>query len=79
MRVRWAGSASNSTNRPSRWCGAPRVTFSSVGNDAVLRGAAALAVSGVLSPRFGTMFAERPGPALDPLVDTSEDYRHERA
>ena len=58
---------------------APRVTFSSVGNDAVLRGAAALAVSGVLSPRFGMLFAERPAPARDPILDATEDYRHERA
>ncbi len=36
---------------------APRVTLSASGPDAVLRGAAALAVSGVLSPRFGVLFA----------------------
>jgi predicted NBD/HSP70 family sugar kinase len=35
----------------------PRIMLSSAGPDAVLRGAAALAVAGVLSPRFGTMFA----------------------
>jgi D-xylose transport system ATP-binding protein len=42
---------------------APRLTFSGVGQHAVLRGAAALAVSGVLSPRFGMLFAEGPRPA----------------
>lgn len=36
---------------------AARVTLSDTGPDAVLRGAAALAVSGVLSPRFGVLFA----------------------
>lgn len=36
---------------------APRVTRSKDGANAVLRGAAALAVAGVLSPRFGHMFA----------------------
>jgi predicted NBD/HSP70 family sugar kinase len=35
----------------------PRVMRSPSGEDAVLRGAASLAVSGVLSPRFGLMFA----------------------
>ena len=34
----------------------PRITRSVVGRDAVLRGAAALAVSGVLSPRHGSLF-----------------------
>ncbi|RWO30477.1 MAG: ROK family transcriptional regulator [Mesorhizobium sp.] len=39
---------------------APRVTVAGGGQHAVLRGAAALAVSGVLSPRFGQIFtAER--------------------
>jgi predicted NBD/HSP70 family sugar kinase len=42
----------------------PRVIRSANGEDAVLRGAAALAVSGVLSPRFGLMFA-----ANDPLIE----------
>jgi len=47
-----------------------RVTLSSVGQDAVLLGAAALAISGVLSPRFGLMFAEGPRRgARDPIVD----------
>lgn len=36
----------------------PRIIRSANGHDAVLRGAAALALSGVLSPRFGIMFAE---------------------
>jgi predicted NBD/HSP70 family sugar kinase len=42
---------------------APRVVVSNGGQHTVLRGAAALAVSGVLSPRFGTMFP----PERDPL------------
>lgn len=44
----------------------PRLMLSQGGNDAVLRGAAALAVSGVLSPRQGTLFrAEaRGGPVI---------------
>lgn len=37
----------------------PRVVVARGGEHSVLRGAAALAVSGVLSPRFGQMFAER--------------------
>ena len=37
---------------------APRLIHSTVGNDAVLRGAAALAISGVLSPRFGVQFTQ---------------------
>lgn len=36
---------------------APRLTVAREGKDGVLRGAAALAVSGVLSPRFGLLFA----------------------
>jgi predicted NBD/HSP70 family sugar kinase len=35
---------------------AERLMLSAAGHDAVLRGAAALAVSGTLSPRFGLMF-----------------------
>ncbi|RUX43022.1 ROK family protein, partial [Mesorhizobium sp. M7A.F.Ca.CA.002.09.1.1] len=35
----------------------PRVVVARGGQHSVLRGAAALAVSGVLSPRFGQMFA----------------------
>jgi predicted NBD/HSP70 family sugar kinase len=37
---------------------APRVTRSKEGGNAVLRGAAALAVAGVLSPRSGSLFAQ---------------------
>jgi predicted NBD/HSP70 family sugar kinase len=44
----------------------PRVIRSANGEDAVLRGAAALAVSGVLSPRFGLSFA-----ANDPLMEAA--------
>ncbi|MDQ7249714.1 ROK family transcriptional regulator [Dongia sedimenti] len=42
----------------------PRIIRSANGEDAVLRGAAALAVSGVLSPRIGLTFA-----ANDPLME----------
>ena len=42
----------------------PRLVRSASGEDSVLRGAAALAVSGVLSPRFGLMFA-----GDDPLME----------
>lgn len=42
--------------RPMRT--AERLTLSAAGPDAVLRGAAAVAVSGVLSPRFGLMFTQ---------------------
>lgn len=44
----------------------PRVVLSERGQDAVLRGAAALAVSGILSPRFGQTFT--PGEELDPIM-----------
>jgi predicted NBD/HSP70 family sugar kinase len=37
---------------------APRITRSKDGDNAVLRGAAALAVAGVLSPRSGSLFAQ---------------------
>lgn len=37
---------------------APRITCSKDGGNAVLRGAAALAVAGVLSPRSGSLFAQ---------------------
>ena len=54
---------------------APRVTFSALGQDAVLLGAAALAVSGVLSPRFGMLFAEGPRPAArDPILEATEAH-----
>jgi predicted NBD/HSP70 family sugar kinase/biotin operon repressor len=47
----------------------PRVTLSTHGQDAVLRGAAALAVSGVLSPRFGRLFAgEEARTERDPMM-----------
>ena len=48
---------------------APRLTLSANGRDAVLRGAAALAVSGVLSPRFGFLFAgESERAERDPIM-----------
>ena len=44
----------------------PRVVVARGGEHSVLRGAAALAVSGVLSPRFGRMFTgERERDILD--------------
>ncbi|MFO0993897.1 MAG: ROK family transcriptional regulator [Hyphomicrobiales bacterium] len=48
---------------------APRLMLSAQGEDSVLRGAAALAVSGLLSPRFGAMFVDDDAlPAHDPLL-----------
>ncbi len=46
----------------------PRVLLSDGGADTVLRGAAALAVSGALSPRIGLLFPP-PGPDLSPGPD----------
>ncbi|WEK50740.1 MAG: ROK family transcriptional regulator [Candidatus Kaistia colombiensis] len=47
----------------------PRLMLSSDGQDAVLRGAAALAISGVLSPRFGLLFAgEEERTERDPIM-----------
>lgn len=45
----------------------PRITPSVSGQDAVLRGAASLAFSGALSPRFGTDMGQGDGAAKDPL------------
>lgn len=45
----------------------PRVVVASGGQHAVLRGAAALAVSGVLSPRFGQIFTADRDRGRDPL------------
>ena len=50
---------------------APRLMRSQSGHDAVLRGAASLAFSGALSPRFGTMFAQPDGPDKDPIFARS--------
>ncbi len=54
----------------------PRLMPSAAGQDAVLRGAAALAVSGVLSPRFGIMFSHN-GNRIDrdPMVRDGNDAR----
>lgn len=46
----------------------PRILVSDAGQDAVLRGAAALAVAGALSPRFGQMFAQGREGAPAPLL-----------
>jgi predicted NBD/HSP70 family sugar kinase len=45
---------------------APRITRTKDGANAVLRGAAALAVAGVLSPRFGSLFAQDEDNSPDP-------------
>lgn len=46
-----------------------RIILSAAGEEAALRGAAALAVSGVLSPRFGMMFAQENGrEERDPIM-----------
>lgn len=50
---------------------APRLMRSQSGHDAVLRGAASLAFSGALSPRFGTLFAPSGGPDKDPIFTRS--------
>lgn len=51
----------------------PRLTLTGEGKDAVLRGAAALAVSGVLSPRFGLLFAgDEERAERDPIMARSE-------
>jgi len=52
---------------------APRLMHSTVGKDAVLRGAAALAVAGVLSPRFGIQFTQdSASPPRDPMLKRVE-------
>jgi predicted NBD/HSP70 family sugar kinase/predicted transcriptional regulator len=48
--------------------GIPRLIRSTGGEGAVLRGAAALAVSAVLSPRFGVLFAGEDEPEHDPML-----------
>ena len=53
---------------------APRLTLTRGGGDAVLRGAAALAVSGLLSPRLGTLFREEDRGDPDPVVWRSREY-----
>lgn len=60
---RLAGSAENLPNTVSarRDRTSPRIVVARGGQQSVLRGAAALAVSGVLSPRFGQMFAAERG------------------
>ncbi|MFT3989505.1 ROK family transcriptional regulator [Aestuariivirga sp.] len=46
----------------------PRLIRAAGGQDAVLRGAAALAIAGVLSPRFGLLFTQTDHkPSVDPL------------
>jgi predicted NBD/HSP70 family sugar kinase len=60
-----ANSVSSRKNRT-----APRVMFSRTGNDAALRGAASLAISGALTPRFGMMFTQDDqGASRDPVFD----------
>ncbi len=49
---------------------APRIIFSTAGHDAALRGAASLAISGALTPRFGMMFRQdETGNPRDPVFD----------
>jgi predicted NBD/HSP70 family sugar kinase len=60
-----ANSVSSRRNRS-----APRVIFSSTGHDAALRGAASLAISGALTPRFGMMFTQdEANTTRDPVFD----------
>ncbi len=62
-----ANSVSSRRNRT-----APRVVFSTTGQEAALLGAASLAISAALAPRFGQMFAQNFGRGLhDPLFDNS--------
>jgi predicted NBD/HSP70 family sugar kinase len=51
----------------------PRVMLSTRGEDAVLRGAAALAVAGVLEPRFGLMFADDDERQRDPMMQNRSE------
>jgi predicted NBD/HSP70 family sugar kinase len=46
----------------------PRLMRADSGPDGVLRGAAALAIAGVLSPRFGILFAEGDRAERDPII-----------
>jgi predicted NBD/HSP70 family sugar kinase len=51
----------------------PRVMRSAAGHDAALRGAAALAIAGVLSPRFGILFTqEEQSEPRDPMFRRGE-------
>ncbi|MHA1157614.1 MAG: ROK family transcriptional regulator [Alphaproteobacteria bacterium] len=53
-----------------------RLIVSAEGHDVVLRGAAALAVSGVLSPRFGVMFAQNESrDDRDPIMNDASNER----
>ena len=64
---RLAGFAQSLPNSVSARAGrtAPRILVGRGGQNSVLRGAAALAISGALSPRFGRMFTD--GRPADPL------------
>jgi predicted NBD/HSP70 family sugar kinase len=49
---------------------APRIIFSEAGHNAALRGAASLAISGALTPRFGMMFRQdENGASRDPVFN----------
>lgn len=50
---------------------APRILRGARGHDAVLQGAAALALAGVLSPRFGILFADNDRPEQDTMFRRS--------
>lgn len=57
------------SNRRDR--AAPRMMRSQSGHEAMLRGAASLALSGALSPRFGTLFVQDSVAGKDPLFKRS--------
>ncbi len=60
-----ANSVSSRRNRT-----APRIIFSTAGHGAALRGAASLAISGALTPRFGMMFTQDDnGVPRDPMFE----------
>ena len=67
---RFDGAACTTPSRRGGTARRPRVMVARGGQHSVLRGAAALAVSGVLSPRFGQMFTaereRRPRPSAQP-------------
>ncbi|MHA1190178.1 MAG: ROK family transcriptional regulator [Alphaproteobacteria bacterium] len=55
---------------------AERIILSGAGHEAVLRGAAALAISGILSPRFGIMFTDQGERRMrDPILETARRER----
>ncbi|KGM31685.1 hypothetical protein, partial [Inquilinus limosus] len=54
----------------------PRLALSAIGADNALVGAAVLAISGLLSPQSGLLFAEpEPGPPAHPPIATAMEAR----